>query len=114
MNRGAASGFRAPAGAKYAVSGGLLMRLFEEILSAAGFDEELSFGGAKVVLFAGRCGYFENVRGIASFSDTAVELLLKRGEVHIGGKGLHVARYGSGDLLLKGDIERVELIGGRP
>ena len=88
------------------------MRLFEEILSAAGFDEELS-GGAKVVLYAGRCGYFENVKSISSFSDTAVALLLKRGEVHIEGKGLRVLRYGEGDLLLKGEIERVELVGGK-
>ena len=88
------------------------MRLFEEILSAAGFDEELAFGGAKVVLIAGRCGYFENVKGISSFTDTAVSLLTKRGEVRIEGKGLRVARYGGGDLLLRGEIERVELVGG--
>ena len=81
------------------------MRLFEEILSAAGFGEELS-GGAKVVLFAGRCGYFENVKSIS--------LLLKRGEVHVEGKNLCVARYGEGDLLLKGEIERVEMLGGKP
>ncbi|HIY45615.1 MAG TPA: YabP/YqfC family sporulation protein [Candidatus Borkfalkia excrementipullorum] len=89
------------------------MRLFEEILSAAGFGDELS-GGAKVVLFAGRCGYFENVKSISSFSDTAVSLLLKRGEVHVEGKNLCVARYGEGDLLLKGEIERVEMLGGKP
>ena len=53
------------------------MRLFEEILSAAGFDEELA-GGAKVVLFAGKCGYFENVKSISAFSDTEVSLLLSR------------------------------------
>lgn len=88
------------------------MRLFEEILSAAGFDEELA-GGAKVVLFAGKCGYFENVKSISAFSDTEVSLLLKCGEVHIAGRGLCVARYGEGDLLLKGEIERVELAGGK-
>ena len=84
------------------------MRLFEEILSAAGFDEELA-GGAKVVLFAGKCGYFENVKSISAFSDTEVSLLLKRGEVHIAGRGLCVARYGEGDLLLVGEIARIEL-----
>ena len=89
------------------------MRLFEEILAAAGFDEELSFGGAKAVLFAGRCGYFENVKSISAFSETSVSLLLRRGEVHIEGSGLCVARYGSGDLLLRGKIERVEFVGGR-
>ena len=88
------------------------MRLFQEILAAAGFDEELSFGGAKVVLFAGKCGYFENVKSISSFSEGVVSLLLKRGEVRIAGRNLCVARYGGGDLLLKGEIEKIEIFGG--
>ena len=84
------------------------MRLFEEILTAAGLGEELS-GGTKVVLFAGRCGYFENVKSISSFSESSVSLLLKRGEVLVEGKGLRIARYGEGDLLLVGEIARIEL-----
>ena len=88
------------------------MRLFEEILSAAGFGEGPA-GGAKAVLVGGFGGFFENVKGIASFSDTEVCLLLRRGEVRVGGRGLRIARYGEGDLLLRGEIERVELTGGR-
>ena len=42
------------------------MRLFEEMLSALGLAEDVAFGGAKVVLYAGRCAYFENVKGILS------------------------------------------------
>lgn len=88
------------------------MRLFEEILSGVCADEELTFGGAKIVLFAGRCGYFENVKSIAAFSSESVTLVLKRGEVRVEGKNLTVARYGGGDLLLKGSVQKVELVGG--
>lgn len=87
------------------------MRLFEEILSALGGDEEIAFGGAKVVLYAGRCAYFENVKSILSFSKEAVIIQLKKGTVCAEGEGLAVARYGEGDLLLTGNVRKIEVGG---
>ena len=83
------------------------MRLFEELLASLGLAEDVSFGGAKVVLYAGRCAYFENVKGIFSFSEEEVVLQLRAGRVRAAGKGLAVARYGGGDMLLTGDVRTV-------
>ena len=74
------------------------MRLFEEMLSALGLAEDVAFGGAKVVLYAGRCAYFENVKGILSLGGEEVVLLLRKGKVRAEGKNLRLARYGGGDL----------------
>ena len=87
------------------------MRLFEEMLSALGLAEDVAFGGAKVVLYAGRCAYFENVKGIRSLGGEEVVLLLRKGKVRAEGKNLRLARYGGGDLLLLGDVRRIEAEG---
>ena len=87
------------------------MRLFEEIMSVLGPDGEVLFGGAKVVLYAGKCAYFENVKSISSFSDGELVLLLKEGTVTAEGSGFSIARYGDGDLLLKGDVRSVRVGG---
>mgnify|MGYP000037904987 FL=1 len=87
------------------------MRLFDEILARIGADEDIAFGGAKAVVYAGRCAYFENVKGIAAFSSSAVTLRVRAGEVRVEGEGLCVARYDGGDLLLRGDVRRIEFGG---
>lgn len=84
------------------------MRLFEEIFSALGLAEDVAFGGAKAVLYAGRCAYFENVKCILSFTAEEVVLQVGRGEACARGRGLRIARYGGGDLLLVGDVRAVE------
>ncbi|HJB93658.1 MAG TPA: YabP/YqfC family sporulation protein [Candidatus Borkfalkia stercoripullorum] len=85
------------------------MRLFEEIVSRLGLDEEVA-SGEKYVVFPGRCAYFEGVKGIRSFSSSAVEVLMKSGAYRAEGEGLKVARYGGGDLMLLGNVLKVEAI----
>ena len=85
------------------------MRLFEEIVSRLGLDEEVA-SGEKYVVFPGRCAYFEGVKGIRSFSSSAVEVLMKSGAYRAEGEGLKVARYGGGDLMLLGYVLKVEAI----
>ena len=85
------------------------MRLFEEIVSRLGLDEEVD-SGEKYVVFPGRCAYFEGVKGIRSFSSSAVEVLMKSGAYRAEGEGLKVARYGGGDLMLLGNVLKVEAI----
>ena len=82
------------------------MRLFEEIVSRLGLDEEVA-SGEKYVVFPGRCAYFEGVKGIRSFSSSAVEVLMKSGAYRAEGEGLKVARYGGGDLMLLGNVLKV-------
>ena len=83
------------------------MNLFNEIIGRFGADEELAFGGVKYVIFDGRCGYFENVKGIGDFSDTLVEILLKKGKLRVEGKNLYIRRFVEGDLAVYGDISLV-------
>ena len=85
------------------------MRLFEEIVSRLGLDEEVA-SGEKYVVFPGRCADFEGVKGIRSFSSSAVEVLMKSGAYRAEGEGLKVARYGGGDLMLLGNVLKVEAI----
>ena len=88
------------------------MGLTDEILSRLGIEEEILFSGAKVVLYAGTCAYFENVLSIAAFSPEALVLRVRTGEVRVEGKQFVVAHYGAGDLLLRGDIQKIEFVGG--
>lgn len=85
------------------------MRLFEEIVSRLGLDEEVA-SGEKYVVFPGRCAYFEGVKGIRSFSSSALEVLMQSGAYRAEGEGLKVARYGGGDLMLLGNVLKVEAI----
>ena len=85
------------------------MRLFEEIVSRLGLDEEVA-SGEKYVVFPGRCAYFEGVKGIRSFSSSALEVLMKSGAYRAEGEGLKVARYGGGDLMLLGNVLKVEAV----
>lgn len=85
------------------------MRLFEEIAARLGLDEEIA-SGEKYVIFPGRCAYFENVKGIVTFSASAVEISFKNGALRAEGDGLRVGQYCGGDLVLFGDVKKVERI----
>ena len=87
------------------------MRLTEEIAGAL-FGEDVAFGGGKIVLLCGRGACFEDVKGLFSLSAEEVTVLLKGGTATVRGEGLAVARYGGGDLVLRGRVRQVELEGG--
>lgn len=80
------------------------MKLFGEIMSRLGVDEEIVFGGVKYVVFDGRCAYFENVKGIDDFSQNEVKILLKNGKLKVLGNGLYIRRFVEGDLAVFGEI----------
>ena len=82
------------------------MRLYDEIMSELG-AEELAFGGAKAVLLAGRGAFVENVKGIFALTAERVEVLVRGGRLCIEGEALRVARYGGGDLLVRGGVSAV-------
>ena len=85
------------------------MRLFEEIAARLGLDEEV-VAGEKYVVFPGRCACFEGVKAIRSFSAGAVELAFRGGVVRAEGEGFKVGQYIGGDLVLLGNVVRLEVI----
>lgn len=96
------------AGRRDRLRAGVCMRLFDEIVTRLGADADVCFGGAKAVLLVGKCAYFENVRGIASLSAEEAVLAFAGVRLRVTGRGMTVARYGGGDLLLAGDVRGVE------
>ena len=79
------------------------MRLFEEIAARLGLDEEV-VAGEKYVVFPGRCACFEGVKAIRSFS------AFRGGAVRAEGEGFKVGQYIGGDLVLLGNVVRLEMI----
>ena len=102
---------RGAGGRRDRLRAGVCMRLFDEILTRLGADADVCFGGAKAVLLVGKCAYFENVRGIASLSAEEAVLAFAGVRLRVTGRGMTVARYGGGDLLLAGDVRGVEAEG---
>lgn len=80
------------------------MKLFDEIMSRLGADEEIVFSGVKYVVFDGRCAYFENVKGIGDFTENEIQILLKKGKLKVSGNGLYIRRFIEGDLAIYGEI----------
>ena len=99
---------RGAGGRRDRLRAGVCMRLFDEIVTRLGADADVCFGGAKAVLLVGKCAYFENVRGIVSLSAEEAVLAFAGVRLRVTGRGMTVARYGGGDLLLAGDVRGVE------
>ena len=108
-NAGIAAGFSAYNKGRKCRKGGAFVRLSEESFAALGVSADVVAGGAKVVVYAGVCACFENVKGIVRLSAEEVVLRAGRGEVCVRGKNLRVARYGLGDLWLSGSVTAVEI-----
>ena len=64
----------------------------------------------RAVLFGENAGYFENVYGIKTFSETEIELRLKKGGIKICGERLYIKKFCAGDLVVCGKITAVERV----
>ena len=84
------------------------MGLIRTVAEACGASEELLPGEFRATWFGGKSGFFEGVRGIASFSESEVVLFLKKGSLAVEGEGLGLGRYCAGDLVITGRIRRME------
>lgn len=84
------------------------MSLIENIAAACGMDADLAPEDYRVTLFGGRSGYFEGVKGIASFSEGEVVLFLKKGRLTVTGEKLTLGKFCEGDLVICGNIFRLE------
>ena len=76
---------------------------------AAALGEAL---GIRCTVVGGRGAYFENVRRIASFSAEEVVLRGRREVYAVTGKSLSLGKYCAGDVVIFGDIVRIERRGG--
>ncbi len=62
-------------------------------------------------IYSGEYAYFENVKGLKSFSDNKVELFLKRGVITVTGRNLFLKKYGAGDVCIGGDVNGFKVDG---
>jgi 5-keto 4-deoxyuronate isomerase len=85
------------------------MRLFSEI-SRALTEEGISPGRVQYTVIDGKGGYFQNVKRLLEFSDTAIVLTGKKGAVRVEGEKLSIGKYYAGDATVLGDIRRVERV----
>ena len=81
------------------------MRLFSEIVKSLG--AELG-AGVQYTVLENQGGYFQNVKRITEFSQEIIVLRGKKGSVRVEGKNLSIGKYYAGDVVVKGDIEKVE------
>lgn len=84
------------------------MGFIENIFESFGLESPPKEPIFRAVLFGESAGYFENVSGIKSFTDTEIEIYLKKGGVKIRGENLYVKKFCSGDLVICGKITAVE------
>lgn len=84
------------------------MSLIENIAAACGMDASLVPEDYRITVFGGRSGYFEGIKGIASFAETEVVLFLKKGRLTVTGEGLSLGKFCEGDLVICGRIRKVE------
>ena len=81
------------------------MRLFSEIASALGREEDSS--RVQYTVLDGGGGYFQNVKKILEFSEGTVVFAGRRGAVRVEGEGLYLGKYYLGDAIVRGNIVRV-------
>lgn len=65
----------------------------------------------RATILGGCAGYFENVKGIKSFSKTEIILYLKKGELTVSGENLSINKFCLGDLMICGNITCVKASG---
>ncbi len=62
----------------------------------------------KATFFGDSAVYFENIRGIISYTAEEINLALKKGGIRLNGQGLYVKKYCMGDVAVCGKITKME------
>lgn len=86
------------------------MDFFGTVLRKLGIDDAAPAPYRAVVAGNGY-GYFENIKGIKSYSDSEIALFLKKGELYVRGSNLSIERYNLGDIVVGGKITAFEVVG---
>ena len=61
----------------------------------------------KAVLYGETAGFFQGVKGVASYKPDDITLSLKKGFITVKGEGLSIEKYCEGDVLICGKITAV-------
>ena len=86
------------------------MEFLKEIAKSLGADGAGVFR-VQYTVVDGKGGYFQNVKRLVTFTEREIVLRGREGAVRIEGEGLSLGRYFAGDLVIMGDIIRVERMG---
>jgi len=81
------------------------------MLSQFSFGVDASFT-FQYYIIEGYGGYFQNVKGVERLSPEEVVILFKTGALLVCGEALAVKKYCDGDMLVEGNIFKVEKIRG--
>ena len=85
------------------------MEFVREICAVLGADA-LSL---RYTIVSGKGAYFQNVYRLAAFSETEIVVRSRRETVSVSGASLSLGKYEAGDLVVFGDIVRIERKEGR-
>lgn len=86
------------------------MEFLREIAGVLGADAAGAFR-VQYTVIDGKGGYFQNVKRLVQFSEEAVVLRGREGALRVEGTHLSLGKYFAGDLVIAGDIVRVERLG---
>lgn len=84
------------------------MNFIENLKDIMGVDDLFDTCHVKFIIVLEKGGYFENVLGILSYSETEIVLSVKKGKISIKGENLYVKKYCEGDLSICGKITSIE------
>ena len=87
------------------------MSFIENIVASLGLDVNLCPMPYRIVILGGTAGYFENIKGIKSYSKTEIILYLKKGTITVVGEDLYIKKYCEGDVLIGGNILSYQVSG---
>lgn len=83
--------------------------LFRRMVCAAGLPEDVMLGMPRMVLCGGRRMLMENHQGIVEYGSERLRVKTAAGVVVVEGEGLTLASLGETDLMVTGEIRRIEL-----
>ena len=81
------------------------MQLIEELLSQ--LDENF-FLGLRYTVLDGKKAYFQGVKSIETLEEEKIILVCGKKRFEVSGSNLTVLRFEEGDLVISGDVVRVE------
>ncbi len=84
------------------------MSFIENIKNCIGESVGAELSEFRLAMFGFNSAYFEKVKAIISYTKEEIVLGLKKGSVKISGKELFVKKYCAGDVVICGEILKIE------
>lgn len=87
------------------------MRFLDGFFKELFLNEDVLPVNFRYTVCSKKCGYFENVLSIISYTDKEVVLKLKKGSLTVVGNNLFIKSYNKGDICIGGEILSVCFVG---